>query len=105
MALPAREQLAVFYKESRIVAGKLVPVGKETDRRWEQGEDPSMLDPETHLYETPRNLFAEAPGKSVSSTISRRSLIVRRLFFPIAGPEKVASVLWNRFQSIHHCGW
>ena len=27
-----------------IVAGKITPVGKETDRRWEQGEDPSMID-------------------------------------------------------------
>src|SRR5215831_15593290 len=36
---------------SKIVAGKLIPVGKETDRRWEQGEDPSMLDSETHVFE------------------------------------------------------
>jgi hypothetical protein len=27
-----------------IVAGEIVPVGKETDRHWEQGEDPSLLD-------------------------------------------------------------
>jgi hypothetical protein len=26
------------------VAGQIIPVGKETDRRWEQGEDMSMLD-------------------------------------------------------------
>ena len=36
---------------SKIVAGRLIPVGKETDRRWEQGEDPSMLDSETHVFE------------------------------------------------------
>jgi len=35
---------------SKIVAGKLIPVGKETDRRWEQGEDPSMLDPQIQIY-------------------------------------------------------
>jgi hypothetical protein len=29
---------------ARIIAGDLVPVGKETDRRWEQGEDPSLVD-------------------------------------------------------------
>ena len=29
---------------AKITAGDLVPVGKETDRRWEQGEDPSMID-------------------------------------------------------------
>jgi len=27
-----------------ITARKIVPVGKETDRHWEQGEDPSLLD-------------------------------------------------------------
>ena len=27
-----------------IIAGEIVPVGKETDRHWEQGEDPSMVD-------------------------------------------------------------
>jgi hypothetical protein len=27
-----------------IIAGEIVPVGKETDRHWEQGEDPSLVD-------------------------------------------------------------
>jgi hypothetical protein len=35
---------------ARIVARSLIPVGKETDRHWEQGEDPSMLDPKTQIY-------------------------------------------------------
>ena len=35
---------------TRIVARSLIPVGKETDRHWEQGEDPSMLDPKTQIY-------------------------------------------------------
>jgi hypothetical protein len=34
-----------------VTAGKLVPVGKETDRRWEQGEDPSMVDSDINIYE------------------------------------------------------
>lgn len=29
-----------LLQRARITAGKLVSVGKETDRRWEQGEDP-----------------------------------------------------------------
>jgi hypothetical protein len=33
-----------LLQKARITADKLVPVGKETDRRWEQGEDPSMID-------------------------------------------------------------
>ena len=28
-----------------------MPVGKETDRRWEQGEDPSMIDSDVYTYE------------------------------------------------------
>ena len=28
----------------------MVPVGKETDRHWEQGEDPSMLDPKIQIF-------------------------------------------------------
>ena len=27
-----------------ILAGDIVPIGKETDRHWEQGGDPSMVD-------------------------------------------------------------
>ncbi len=41
---------------SNIVAGRLIPVGKETDRRWEQGEDPSMLDSEIHVFEKQGNM-------------------------------------------------
>lgn len=33
-----------LLKRASIVAGEIIPVGKETDRRWEQGEDMSMLD-------------------------------------------------------------
>jgi hypothetical protein len=35
---------------ARIVARSLIPVGKETDRHWEQGEDPSMLDPKIQIF-------------------------------------------------------
>jgi hypothetical protein len=41
---------------AEIVAGRLVPVGKETDRRWEQGEDPSMLDFSIQVYEKQRKM-------------------------------------------------
>ena len=39
-----------LLRRSNIVARSLVPVGKETDRHWEQGEDPSMLDPKIQIY-------------------------------------------------------
>jgi hypothetical protein len=40
-----------LLQRARIAAGKLVPVGKETDRRWEQGEDPSMIDSDICVFE------------------------------------------------------
>jgi hypothetical protein len=46
-----------------IVAGKITPVGKEPDRHWEQGEDPSMLDYRIHVYETPRNMCVADPSE------------------------------------------
>lgn len=39
-----------LLRRATIVARQLVPVGKETDRHWEQGEDPSMLDPKLQIY-------------------------------------------------------
>jgi hypothetical protein len=45
-----------LLRKARITAGKLIPVGKETDRHWEQGEDPSMIDPSIHIYEKPGNM-------------------------------------------------
>jgi hypothetical protein len=33
-----------LLKRASIVAGEIIPVGKETDRRWEQGEDLSLMD-------------------------------------------------------------
>ncbi len=33
-----------LLRRASIVAGQIIPVGKETDRRWEQGEDMRLLD-------------------------------------------------------------
>jgi hypothetical protein len=48
---PCGETTQGLLGRARIVADKISPVFKETDRRWEQGEDPSMLDPGIHGYE------------------------------------------------------
>ena len=39
-----------LLRRAKIVARQLIPVGKERDRHWEQGEDPSMLDPKLQIY-------------------------------------------------------
>ncbi len=48
---------------AKITAGKLVPVGKETDRRWEQGEDPSMMDFNVQVYGVSGKLVVADPSE------------------------------------------
>jgi hypothetical protein len=48
---------------AKITAGKLVPVGKETDRRWEQGEDPSMIDPTIPVFKKRTTLVIADPAE------------------------------------------
>jgi hypothetical protein len=47
---PCEAKTEGLLRRSEIVARGLIPVGKETDRHWEQGEDPRMLDPKTQIY-------------------------------------------------------
>jgi hypothetical protein len=49
-----------LLKRARITAGRLVPVGKETDRRWEQGEDPSIIDSDIYVHEKRTKLVVAA---------------------------------------------
>ena len=56
---PCEAKTEGLLRRSEIVARGLVPVGKETDRRWEQGEDPNMRDPNIQTY-GPSGKFAVA---------------------------------------------
>jgi len=59
-----------------INAGKIVPVGKETDRRWEQGEDPSMLDSDIYVYEKRTKLMvADVSERKRLAAIGLRRLM------------------------------
>jgi hypothetical protein len=61
---------------AKIVAGKLVPVGKETDRKWEHGGDPSMLDSQVHVYGKQRKMVvADAAERKRWSAIGVRRLM------------------------------
>jgi hypothetical protein len=51
---------------AKITADKLVPVGKETDRRWEQGEDPSMIDSDIRVFEKRARLVIADPSERKS---------------------------------------
>jgi hypothetical protein len=48
---PCGPETKGLLQRAHIVARKLVPVGKETDRHWEHGGDPSMLDPTFQRYD------------------------------------------------------
>jgi hypothetical protein len=41
---PCGPNTAGLLRRVSVLAGDIVPIGKETDRHWEQGGDPSMLD-------------------------------------------------------------
>ena len=40
-----------LLQRTTINAKVIIPVGKETDRRWEQSEDPSMVDSGVYVFE------------------------------------------------------
>jgi hypothetical protein len=56
---PCEAKTEGLLRRAKIVARGLIPVGKETDRQWEQGEDPSMLHPNIQTY-GPSGKFAVA---------------------------------------------
>jgi hypothetical protein len=64
-----------LLQRARITAGKLVPVGKETDRRWEQGEDPSMIESGVYTYEeTTKTVVADLAERKRLAAIGIRPL-------------------------------
>ena len=59
-----------------IVAGEIIPVGKETDRHWEQGEDPSLLDFKIKEYrKATKMVVAEAANRRRWKKAGVRNLI------------------------------
>ena len=59
-----------------IVAKNLIPVGKETDRHWEQGEGPSMLDSKIEIYTSSGKLvIADESERQKWSKIGVRRLM------------------------------
>jgi len=61
---------------AKIVAGNLIPVGKETDRQWEQGGDPSLLDFGIQVYEKQRKMVvANVSERKEWSLIGLRRLM------------------------------
>ncbi len=61
-----------LLRRASIVAGEIIPVGKETDRRWEQAEDMSMLDFKVLEYRPSGNLVVADP--TLRDEITKRGL-------------------------------
>jgi len=65
-----------LLQRATINAKKIVPVGKETDRHWEQGEDPSMVDSGIYVFEKKTKLVvAEASERKRLAAIGLRRLM------------------------------
>jgi hypothetical protein len=65
-----------LLRRTEIVAGQLIPVGKETDRQWEHGGHTSMLDFKLHEYRTViKTATADKSDRDRWAKIPRRELI------------------------------
>jgi hypothetical protein len=78
---PCDAKTAGLLRRAVIVAGNVIPVGKETDRHWEQGEDPSMMDFDIQVYGPSGKLVAADPSdrKKWASIGVRRWMRVTKL--------------------------
>lgn len=64
-----------ILQRATINARKIVPVGKETDRRWEQSEDPSMIDSSVYTYEKlTKMVVIDAPERKRLKALGIRPL-------------------------------
>ena len=59
---PCTEATRGLLQRARIIASKISPVHKETDRKWEHGEDPSMLEPGLHVLESQKKMSVADPS-------------------------------------------
>ena len=80
-----------LLRRSIIVASELVSIGKETDRHWEQGEDPSMVDFKMKEYGKAKLVVADPSdrrkwkGIGVRSLMRKSSLSQKAVYAVIAG--------------------
>jgi hypothetical protein len=76
---PCIETTRGLLGKATIVAAKITPVGKETDRRWEHGGDPSMIDPSIYVYEAKGKMCAADPATGCVCFCSRWTKTIRRI--------------------------
>jgi hypothetical protein len=66
---PCEADTTGLLKRAHITAGEFRYVGKETDRKWEEGDDPSLLEFKTIEYGRARRVLASEEVKSDIKTI------------------------------------
>jgi len=63
-------------RRAEIESRSIIPVGKETDRHWEQGEDPSMLETEIQTFgHSGKLVVADESERQEWSKIGKRRLM------------------------------
>jgi hypothetical protein len=79
-ATPCVADTRGLLQRASIIAGEIVPVGKETDRRWEHGEDMSMIDFKVLEYRSSSMVVAdemlreEIPKRGVREVMRKTGL-------------------------------
>lgn len=73
---PCTETTHGLLLRTKIIARQLIPVGKETDRRWEQGEDSSLVDFKAHEFSKKSNMVvADASDRKRWKKIGVRQIM------------------------------
>ena len=95
-----------LLQRARIIAGKITPVPKETDRRWEHGEDPSMLEPSIHLLESQSKMCVADPldrkrwSKIGVRKLIRQSGLSQTTVYKILAGEPVRRYILSGFRQV-----
>jgi hypothetical protein len=93
-----------LLRRASIYAGDVVPIGKESDRSWEQGEDPSMLDFKLKEYGKRTNLFVAEPADRKRwaqigvRKLMRRSRLTQKSVYAILEGKPVRSATLTIFK-------
>lgn len=61
---PCKPDTTGLLRSAHVIAGEFRYVGKETDRKWEEGEDPSVLDFKATEYGRAEKVIASEEVKS-----------------------------------------
>jgi hypothetical protein len=101
---PCLSNTVGLLQRTSTLAGDIVPVGKETDRHWEQGEDPSLMDFRLHELRKHRKMrVADAAdirtGKKLGVRwLMRKSGLSQKAVYAILGGEPVRTQTFAAFK-------